>query len=52
MRIARQIWELDQRKYTLMQHDMGNTDEQRRAWVDAIADVQCQIDALVERYGR
>ena len=52
VRIAREIWELEARKFVLAQQDMGNTDEERRAYFDAIADFQRRIDALMERYGR
>jgi hypothetical protein len=52
VRIAREVWELEGRKYAALFADMGHTHEQRRAWYDAIADVQQRINALMERYGR
>ena len=52
VRIARELWELNERYAAAAFADMGVTDEQRGAWFDALADVARRIDALMERYGR
>ena len=52
VRIAREVWELNERYAAAAFADMGNTDEQRRAWFEALADVQRRINGLMERYGR
>ncbi len=50
LQIAREIWELDQRKYAIAFGDMGDTVGKRRQWADAVADYQRRIDTLMREY--
>jgi hypothetical protein len=52
LRIAREVWELEERRFALASQDAGGTDKERSTYFDAIADIQRRIDALMERYGR
>ena len=50
VRIAREIWELQERLAALMKAELRASPDERSAWVDRIGDVERRISAAMQEY--
>jgi transcriptional regulator with XRE-family HTH domain len=51
VQLARQIWELQERQAALMKAELRADAKERSAWVDAIADLERRVGAVMQEYG-